>query len=76
MKETDIIKRAKELAFKMHNEPSKEQRYGSAPYSKHLEDVVTIAKRYLYYLEEEEREIVLAVCYLHDIVEDTSLLIC
>lgn len=67
-----MILKAREFAFKKHDLPSESQRYGSAPYSVHLENVVDVMKKYLFLLEEECHEDVIAAGYLHDSVEDTD----
>lgn len=46
------------------------QRYGNEPYTKHLEDVVAVLKRF-----EITNTCVLAAAWLHDVVEDTVLTI-
>jgi guanosine-3',5'-bis(diphosphate) 3'-pyrophosphohydrolase len=68
-----MIEKMKELAFKMHNQPSASQRYGNAPYSIHLEAVVEVMKRFIYYISEDKREIVYAAGYGHDLIEDTEI---
>lgn len=65
--ETELIKRARELAFLYHEK----QKYGSRPYSYHLESVAETARMYLYLLPEESAEDAICVAYLHDILEDT-----
>lgn len=75
MKERNILsmsEKAREYAYWKHNRPSESQRYGSAPYSMHLEKVVEVIKKYIYLLEEECHEDVIAAGYLHDSVEDTD----
>lgn len=67
-----LIEKAKTYAFEKHNQPSGSQRYGSAPYSKHLEDVKDVADRYIHYIEEKDREDVFCSTFLHDAVEDTE----
>jgi (p)ppGpp synthase/HD superfamily hydrolase len=67
-----LINKVKEYAVNMHNKPSKSQRYGAAPYSKHLIDVVEFAEKYLYYLNDDEQTDVLCACWAHDLVEDTE----
>ncbi len=71
--ETDKILKAKELSFLKHDRPSESQRYGTKPYSVHLEMVVDIALKYIYYIKEEYVEDILTSCYCHDIVEDTEI---
>ncbi len=68
-----MIGKAKKLAYKMHNNPSVAQRYGDAPYTKHLEDVVSVIKRYLYYIPEDKHDLLISAGYLHDIIEDTEI---
>ena len=71
MKE-DLIIKAKEYAFNKHNQPSESQRYGSKPYSAHLEDVVAVANKYKYLLDDECHEDVVIASWCHDSVEDTD----
>jgi len=68
----NLAKKAKEYAFKKHDQPSDCQRYGSAPYSKHLDMVVDVIVRYKYLLQDDEQEDVMAAGFLHDCVEDTD----
>lgn len=67
-----MIEKARQYAFEKHNKPSESQRYGNAPYSKHLEDVRAVADRHQAYLKEDEIEDVYCAIYLHDTVEDTE----
>jgi (p)ppGpp synthase/HD superfamily hydrolase len=64
--------KAKEYAYEKHNQPSDCQRYGSAPYSVHLEMVVDVIKRYKYLLDDSDHDDVISAGYLHDSVEDTD----
>jgi (p)ppGpp synthase/HD superfamily hydrolase len=66
------IEKARDFAYEKHNKPSDSQRYGNAPYSKHLDDVKAVADRHLHYLNAEEVEDVYCAIYLHDTVEDTE----
>jgi (p)ppGpp synthase/HD superfamily hydrolase len=68
-----MVNTMKELAYRMHDEPSKSQRYGNAPYSSHLDDVVSIIDKYLYYLSEDKHDIVRTAGYGHDLIEDTEI---
>lgn len=63
---------AKDYAIDAHLHPSSEQRYGNAPYSKHLEDVVSNIERYIRYIDVAFRVDVLNAGWLHDTVEDTE----
>lgn len=69
---SELINKAKDYAFKKHNQPSDCQRYGSAPYSVHLEDVVSVINKYKYLLDDDVHEDVVISGYLHDSVEDTD----
>lgn len=68
----DLVNKAREYAFKKHDQPSESQRYGSAPYSKHLEDVANVFNKYKYLIFDDCHEDVLAAIFLHDSVEDTD----
>lgn len=63
---------AKDYAIAAHINPGDECRYGTRPYSVHLEDVVKNAERYSYYLQTEDKIDVLNACWLHDTIEDTE----
>ena len=68
----DLVTRATEFAYKKHNNPSDRQRYGNAPYSKHIDDVAAYGEKYIHYIEEEARPDVRCGLRLHDTVEDTD----
>jgi (p)ppGpp synthase/HD superfamily hydrolase len=63
---------AREFATLAHQQPSAEQRYGNEPYSKHLEDVVKNAERYIYCIKTEDKINVLNAAWMHDLIEDTE----
>jgi (p)ppGpp synthase/HD superfamily hydrolase len=65
--ESQLIKRARELAFSYH----KNQRYGKHSYTHHLEAVVKVAYFFSYMIPEDAKEDVICAAYLHDILEDT-----
>ena len=65
--ESQLIMRARELAFSYH----KNQKYGSHPYSYHLDSVVKFVKLYSYMISEDLQEDAICIAYLHDILEDT-----
>ena len=71
MKE-NLVEKAKEYAYEKHNQPSDCQRYGSAPYSVHIDMVVDNAIRYKYLLDDDDHEDVISAAYCHDTVEDTD----
>lgn len=55
-------------AFDWAKEFHRNQKYGNKPYTKHLEDVVAVLKRF-----GVKNSCVLAAAWLHDAVEDTLL---
>lgn len=55
------------LAIQFAKEKHKGQKYGEYDYSHHLDQVLELAKQFT---EDEE---ILIACYLHDIIEDTSV---
>lgn len=71
MKES-LIQKAKDFAFEKHNQPSECQKYGSKPYSVHLEDVVNVINKFKYLLDDDVQDDVVTAGYLHDSVEDTD----
>ncbi len=58
-----IEEKARTLALQLH----KYQKYGDHPYSKHLGDVVEIARKF------ELSKDIIAACWLHDTMEDCGL---
>lgn len=66
------LEEIKQFAIGKHNLPSDCQRYGTAPYSKHLLDVVNIKKQYEYYLNDEDKLDIEMACFCHDLIEDTD----
>jgi len=69
---TKLIESARQYAFDKHDNPAEAQRYGHAPYSKHLEDTLKNAEKYIYYITEDKREVVFCSCWAHDTIEDTN----
>ncbi len=65
--DSQLIKEARELAFSYHAD----QKYGSRPYSYHLQKVVNIARFYSSLIPKEALEDVICAAYLHDVLEDT-----
>ncbi len=45
--------------------------YKDMPYDFHLLMVVTAAKKFIHLIPEEDRETVIAGCWVHDVIEDT-----
>lgn len=65
--DSQLIMRARELAFSYH----KNQKYGSRPYSYHLQNVVNQVRIFSSLIPKESLEDAICVAYLHDILEDT-----
>jgi len=70
--ENDIVKRSKKYSLKKHDLPSDCQRYGNKPYSVHLINVVNVIKRYLYLIDKDLHDDVVASGFAHDLIEDTD----
>lgn len=62
----ELEKKAVDWAKEFH----RNQKYGNEPYTKHLEDVVSVLKRF-----GINNNTILAAAWLHDAVEDTPLTI-
>ena len=61
---SDLVSRAKEFAKLVH----RNQKYGTLPYTSHLEDVYSTLKNQLGVSDET----ILASAWLHDSIEDTE----
>lgn len=61
--------KAKAYAIKCHS--STNHMYGDKPYSFHLQMVEDAAIRFIHLIPIDNREIVLAGCWVHDVIEDT-----
>ena len=68
---TELTEKAKNYAISKHENPSNSQRYGNAPYSKHLQDVIDVANK-LHYIDDCDKETVYCSIWCHDTVEDTE----
>jgi (p)ppGpp synthase/HD superfamily hydrolase len=55
-------------AIRKHSETN--HLYDGRSYDAHLWQVVDIAKMFIHYIPEEDRDKVLAACWLHDTIED------
>lgn len=62
------IQKIKEYAFNCHTNVN--QFYDDKPYSYHLEMVYEFAKKFIHLIKENQN-LVLASCYVHDVIEDT-----
>jgi len=67
-----MIERAKQFVAEKHLKPSEEQRYGGKPYTFHTDMVAANAVKYLYYIEEENKDNVVVAAHGHDLLEDTD----
>ena len=67
-----MIETAKKFVAEKHLKPSDEQRYGGKPYTFHTGMVADNAVRFLYYIEEENKENVVVAAHGHDLLEDTD----
>ena len=66
---TTISQRARDYAIFCHN--STNHRYDKTfAYSVHLQMVVDTAMKFIHLIPEEMREIVIAGCWVHDVIED------
>ncbi len=63
-----MVEKVKEYAKKKHK--SVNQKYDDFDYDYHLNMVYEVAKKFIYLIEKEEQENVLAACWVHDIIED------
>ena len=63
-----IAKKAELYANSCHTETN--HKYDDQPYSVHLKMVVATAKDYIHLIPEDERESILAGCWVHDVIED------
>lgn len=69
----EYVQQVRNIAAKKHANPGEFQRYGSAPYSKHLDDVYHIGLKFIHLVEEQYRENVLCALPCHDLIEDTDM---
>ena len=65
---SEIIKKAEKYARKVHKETN--HKYDGGDYIVHLEMVVDVANGFKHLLPEEERDMVIASCWTHDVIED------
>ena len=76
MKTTDKIidfSEVEKFAKNKHKHPGETQRYGTAPYSVHLDAVVNNVIKYKKYLTYQEYPILIKAAYCHDLIEDTDV---
>jgi (p)ppGpp synthase/HD superfamily hydrolase len=59
---------AKQYAIKCHE--STNHKYDNKPYSVHLQMVVDAAEKYIHHIYDFHRDMVVAACWLHDVIED------
>ena len=63
-----MIEKAKDYAIKCHR--STAHQYDGKPYEVHLNVVFNTAQKFIHLIPENERENVLAGCWVHDVIED------
>ncbi len=63
-----MIEKAKNYAISKHL--STNHYYDGKPYSYHLRMVVEIARKYIHLIPEHMRDIIIAACFCHDLIED------
>jgi (p)ppGpp synthase/HD superfamily hydrolase len=63
-----IVEKTREYAIRKHR--SVNHKYDQYDYDFHLNMVFQIAKKFIHLIESEERDTVLAACWVHDIIED------
>jgi (p)ppGpp synthase/HD superfamily hydrolase len=66
---TDISEKARLYAIESHNNAN--QKYGIYAYSVHLSMVVDVAKQFIHLIPKEKADVVIAGCWVHDVIEDT-----
>lgn len=62
-----------EFASNKHEHPGESQRYGTAPYSVHLDAVASNVIKYKRYLTVSQYDILIKAAYCHDLIEDTDV---
>lgn len=63
-----IVNQTREYGLKCHNQTN--HYYDNHPYGVHLQQVYNIAVRFIHLIPEEQRDNVLAACWVHDVIED------
>lgn len=66
---SDIVEQARVYAAEKHKAVN--HFYGEFPYEVHLEMVAGFAEKYIDLIPESKQNIVIAGCWVHDIIEDT-----
>lgn len=67
----NILEKAKDWAIARHQETN--HKYDGRPYSIHLTHVVRVAVQWIHLVPIEAQDEVLAVCWLHDTIEDCRI---
>ncbi|TYA84473.1 phosphohydrolase [Seonamhaeicola marinus] len=63
-----MLEKTKDYAIKKHKDVN--QKYGDYDYDFHLNMVYETAQKFIHIIAPEERENVLAACWVHDVIED------
>jgi (p)ppGpp synthase/HD superfamily hydrolase len=66
-----MLEKIKNFAITTHE--SVNHLYGVHPYAFHLTMVVEAAHEFIHHIPEQDREMVLSACWLHDTIEDCRL---
>lgn len=66
-----LLEKAKEFAIICHQ--STNHWYDGRPYSYHLMMVNEAAQKFIHLIPEQDREVVLSACWVHDVIEDTRM---
>lgn len=70
MTDMDIVEKSRLYAIHQH-QITNHFYDGKYPYSFHLDMVVQIARKFIHLIPENDRDEVLAGCWVHDVMEDT-----
>ena len=63
------LEEIKRYAIKCHNDTN--HLYDTLPYVFHLSSVVELAEKYIYLIPKKDKDLVIAACWCHDLIEDT-----
>ena len=67
----EIFSKVRNFASEQHTKVN--HYYDNKYYHVHLDKVVEVAEKFIYLIPEKDRDIVIAACYCHDLLEDTRL---
>ena len=64
----NILEKSRSFAIRCHRETN--HLYGGHPYEVHLKMVADMAEKFIELIPDEDRDIVLSGCWVHDCIED------